>query len=229
MSGFRDIHAHFIYGIDDGPRTRADMEAMLDAAHADGITTLFATPHGTPGVYPFDDALYLQRLNEARAYCRSRNYSMRLYSGAEIMYTPVIANASKESIRTLGNSNVVLMEFVPDISFPEMETAVEMMEDLGYTVMMAHIERYDCLYRSGNAYRLKERHHVRYQINCSSLITGRGFWKNRSIRKWLRDELIDSLSTDAHDCVRRPFRMKAAHAILAEQVGIRYADMLTGL
>ena len=35
MSGFTDYHAHFVYGVDDGARTREEMFAMLDAAAAD--------------------------------------------------------------------------------------------------------------------------------------------------------------------------------------------------
>ena len=34
MSGFTDYHAHFVYGVDDGARTREEMFAMLDAAAA---------------------------------------------------------------------------------------------------------------------------------------------------------------------------------------------------
>ena len=34
---------------DDGAQNRAEMEAMLDAAHTDGIAFLFATPYVTPG------------------------------------------------------------------------------------------------------------------------------------------------------------------------------------
>ena len=47
MRGFTDIHAHFVYGVDDGAKTPEDMYRMLDAANADGITCLFATPHAT--------------------------------------------------------------------------------------------------------------------------------------------------------------------------------------
>ena len=53
MSGFTDYHAHFVYGVDDGARTREEMFAMLDAAAADGVTRLFATSHSTPGMEPF--------------------------------------------------------------------------------------------------------------------------------------------------------------------------------
>ena len=38
MSGFTDYHAHFVYGVDDGARTREEMYAMLDAAVQDGVS-----------------------------------------------------------------------------------------------------------------------------------------------------------------------------------------------
>ena len=42
---FSDIHSHFVYGMDDGAQTAQEMEAMLDAAAADGVGRLIATPH----------------------------------------------------------------------------------------------------------------------------------------------------------------------------------------
>ena len=52
--GYRDIHSHYLYGLDDGTKTKQEMEAMLDAAQADDISSLFATPHVIPGVRFFD-------------------------------------------------------------------------------------------------------------------------------------------------------------------------------
>lgn len=148
MKGFTDIHSHFLYGMDDGARSRVQMEAMLDAAYADGISSLFATPHVTPGIYPLDNALLTQRLNEARRYCRSKGYHMNIYSGAEVLYTPALRNyVVNYRLPTLGDSDYVLMEFVPDIAFKELESALELMERHGYITVLAHIERYACLLR----------------------------------------------------------------------------------
>ena len=52
MRGFRDIHSHFLYGLDDGAQSRQDMERMLYAAYQDGIVHRYATPHALPGVAP---------------------------------------------------------------------------------------------------------------------------------------------------------------------------------
>lgn len=230
MTGFTDIHSHVIYGVDDGAQTRAEMEALLDAAHAEGIATLYATSHVTPGVAPFDHALYERHLAQARQYCREKGYALTVQSGAEIMYTPAIGHyAAERLLPTLADSDHILMEFVPDIAYSELEGAVDLAERAGYAVILAHIERYDCLYRRQNARRLKERHDVRYQVNCSTIIDGRGFLRDRRIRGWLQDEMIDFVASDAHNCARRSIRMREAYGVLRQRVGEDYADWLTGL
>ena len=47
--GLIDIHHHLVYGVDDGPKTWEDTEAMLCAAEKQGIETIIATPHVFPG------------------------------------------------------------------------------------------------------------------------------------------------------------------------------------
>lgn len=230
MSGFTDIHAHFVYGVDDGAKLREEMENILDAAYADGIASLFATPHVTPGVFPFDFDLFTHHLAEARQYCRQKGYPMALYAGAEIMYTPAIERcAAERRLPTLAGSDHILMEFVPDISYAELEAAVERMERAGYTTIIAHVERYDCFFHRNNARKLKEAHDICYQLNSNSLIQGRGLIRDRFIRGWLRDELIDFVASDAHDCKRRPPRMHAAYAVLSRQFDQAYVDRLFGL
>lgn len=230
MTGFTDIHSHVIYGVDDGAQTRAEMEALLDAAHEEGIATLFATSHVTPGIAPFDQALYEQHLTQARQYCRERGYALTVQSGAEIMYTPAIGRyAAERLLPTLATTDHILMEFVPDIAYSELEDAVDLAERAGYAVILAHIERYDCLYRRQNVRRLKEKHDVCYQVNCATVIDGCGFLRDRQIRGWLRDEMIDFVASDAHNCARRPIRMREAYGILRQQYGRDYADRLTGL
>jgi len=206
------------------------MEVMLDAAHADGITSLCATPHVTPGVQPLNNDLLSTRLDEARAYCHSQNYQIDLYAGAEIMFTPALERFALEGqLPALADSGYVLLEFVPDISYAEMESAIGMLQRCGYDVIIAHIERYECLYRRNHAYRLKDAYDVRYQVNCSSVLKGRGLLKDHHLKKWFKNEIVDFVATDSHDAQRRPTRMRAAHEALTQKYGEAYADRLAGL
>lgn len=229
MKGFRDIHAHFVYGVDDGAQTFEDMTAMLDAAHEDGIAALFATPHVTPGMAPFPAERFEAHLRRAEAYCAEKGYAIELRAGAEHLYTPAIARYAQErELRTMGDSDMILLEFVPKTEFQEIRGAVRLMERCGYLPILAHIERYEALYH-GNAFRLLEDCDVRYQINCQTLLKNQGFFKEREIRKWLKEEIIDFVATDAHNCTFRPSRMKEAYAVLKREYGEAYADRLTGV
>lgn len=229
MIGFRDIHAHFVYGVDDGAQTREDMFTMLDVVNQDGVTDLCATPHVTPGVKPFDGLSFNRHFEMAQQYCRDQGYPIELHVGAEILYTPAIVHYAEDGLLpTIGNTRFALMEFVPDISLKELVYAVELMEHSGYQLILAHIERYNCMYH-GNAARIKESHEVLYQMNCQTIIEGKRFLKTREIKSWLKDELIDYVATDQHNRTSRRSRMREAYHILKEDYGMRYANRLVGL
>lgn len=228
--GFVDIHSHFVYGLDDGAGTIAEMETMLDAAHADGVVSLFATPHVTPGVKPFDSAKYESRLNQARRYCRDRGYGMQLFSGAEILYTPMLQQYCLEhSLPTLGDSEFVLLEFVPGVSFRELDGALALMKRNGYIPILAHIERYSCMYRGKTAAKLKERYNVRYQVNANTVLSDQGFFKSRKIKSWFKESLVDFIASDAHNVQHRRTKLRRAYTALKKEYGQQQAERLLGL
>ena len=226
--GFRDIHAHFVYGVDDGAKTLQDMQAMLDEAYLSGIKVLYATSHSTPGITHFPEDIYTAHLDEAKTYCDERGYDIQLYSGAEILYTPALKNyLERAPLRTLENSDCVLMEFVPDVSFREIETAVTMVEEAGYTPILAHVERYSCLF-SQKIYLLKKRHTVKYQVNSGTVVKGIGFFKTRRLRHWFKKELIDYVASDMHDLKRRRNHMGACAQALERYCSQAYIARMMG-
>ena len=227
--GFVDIHSHFVYGLDDGARTITEMETMLDAAHADGVVSLFATPHVTPGMKPFDAEKYESHLNQARRYCRDRGYNMQLFSSAEILYTPMLQQYCMEHrLPTLGDSEFVLMEFVPGVKLQELESALTLMKRNGYIPILAHIERYNCLYRGKTAAKLKERYNVRYQVNANTVLSDQGYFRTRKIRSWFENELVDFIASDAHNVQNRRTKLRKAFSTLKKQYG-QQAEQLMGL
>ena len=227
--GFSDIHAHFLYGMDDGAQTKAEMEAMLDASWADGVTKLVATPHMTPGIEPFDEDACLRRLAEAREYCRQRGYAIELYAGAELLYTPALPQyLSKHSLPTLAGSRQVLLEFAPAIPYEEIAAGVKLLERSGYVPVLAHVERYGAL--SGTKlYRLKEQSSVFYQLNGDTILHPNGLRKKLQTRKWLRDEIIDWIASDSHDCGRRKTCMKQTYTTLESRCDEAYLQRLFGV
>lgn len=230
MNGFTDIHSHFLYGLDDGARTKEEMEAMLDVACADGIVSLFATPHIIPGIRPSGDTFMKPRLKEAIEYCRSKGYHMNIHEGSEILYTPVMRNyLLNHPLPTLGDSSYVLIEFVPDIAYEEMESALELLQRYGYIAILAHVERYECLFRRNRVEKLKEQFDMRCQVNAQTIISKHSFFRSRCINSWLENKQIDFVASDAHGLYSRPFQMSEAYKVLLEKVGRTYADQLVGI
>ena len=227
MSGFTDIHAHFIHNLDDGAQSLEMTREMLEKAYQDGVRTLFATPHVIPGVRPFDVESYRQRLEDARSWCAAQGYELTLHEGAEIMYTPVLLHYIRDrQLPTLAASAHVLLEFVPTISCAEMTNAITQLNRYGYRPILAHVERYDCLYRFRNAFRLRKECDVQFQMNCGYLLEGQGFFRENCTESWLEHGLIDYIASDAHDTYGRSTHMRSAYTQLRYQFGKAYADRL---
>ena len=178
---------------------------------------------------PFPLDVYQRHLDFARAYCAEKGYDLMLESGSELLYTPAAAYAAAEhSLVTLGGTDWVLLEFVPDVAAAEVETALRQITGSGYRVLLAHIERYPRLVaRSGALPRLKEQYGIRCQVNAATVLEG-GFFQRRKLDRWLKDGLVDAISSDAHNCTTRATRMQAAYERLCGMLGQPDADALTG-
>lgn len=226
---FADIHAHFVYGVDDGAQTAEDMQAMLDAANANSIAFLFGTSHVTPGYRRFDLEAYREHFAEAREYVAEKRYPIRLYSGAELLYTPAIhRSAEMHELITLGDSDTILLEFSPSVEYRTMWQALEVMERSGYTTVLAHIERYAALFHGRNAEKLKQNRSVFYQVNSQTVIQGCGsYLRNRRMNGWFEDGLIDAVASDAHGVKERAFRIRRAYKALKQRYGQGEARRLT--
>ena len=83
------------------------------------------------------------------------------------------------------------------------------------------------LARSGALPRLKEQYGIRCQVNAATVLEG-GFFQRRKLDRWLKDGLVDAISSDAHNCTTRATRMQAAYERLCGILGQPDADALTG-
>ena len=97
----------------------------------------------------------------------------------------------------------------------------------GYRVLLAHIERYPCLKKPGLLARLRQQYGIRCQVNAATVVRC-GFWQRRRLDRWLKQGLVDAISSDAHNCTTRATRMQQAYQALCSTLGTQRADALTG-
>lgn len=224
----KDIHSHFVYGMDDGAKTKDDMYRMLTAAVQDHIGQLYATPHITPGIEPFQTERFERHFAEAEAFCRDQAYPIRLFKGAEILYTPAISPYARHGeLPMLGDTGRILVEFSPEIPRQELYRALTLLHDAGYQIIAAHIERYRCLREPFAVEQLlKSFPSLMLQVNARSITGQMPMVARLLIHHWLKAQLIDYIASDAHRLPERPYLQTAALEALNRICPADYARSL---
>lgn len=220
-----DIHQHLFWGIDDGPQTHQVMQAMLRQASEQGIGTVVATPHCTPGLVPFDLGLCRERQAEAQCFGDKEGLDVKVLLGAEIAWThQTVLSLRQSRIPTLGDTDYVLLEFWRNVSWQVAADAVRQLIGAGYCPVLAHPERYHAFMLSPKkALRFREQSGVLLQVNAASLLNPVSMLQRRFLRILLEQRAIDAVATDAHGCPERPINLLQARKWLAENTDETYA------
>lgn len=229
MNQFVDIHCHILPGVDDGSQSPEETKAMLEKAWDEGIQIMVATPHYHKQRGKNDIDLIKKQLLLTRKLAKEVHPKMQICLGMEIYYgedVPELLKTGKAvSIR---KSRYILVEFSPGDDFQYILNAVRKLQMSGHTVIIAHIERYNCLREDiSNVEYLREMG-AYLQVNAGSITGSYG----RSVKKFLREilkaHLIQLVGTDAHGPEKRSPKMQEAYKEVVKRCGEEYADQIFG-
>ena len=230
MSNFVDMHHHLVYGVDDGPRGFEDMQQMILRAVNQQVSDIVCTSHATPRGHSFPKELYLRHLERAREWIAQEGIPMRLYTGCEVLYGDhSVRQLKEEMFPTLAGTDNVLVEFTPDTDFDRLCEAARLLGNAGYSVVFAHVERYQTLRNLKHVQKLREEYGVYMQMNANTVTTKKGFFFDRWVRHMLDEGHIDCVATDAHNVTTRACNMRLCYEMLKERYGREAAlDMCGG-
>jgi protein-tyrosine phosphatase len=143
MSGFVDLHCHWIPGVDDGVETLEDAAALLGSLGSLGFARVIATPHMRPGM--FDNTAPALRAAFERAHAALARWPSlpERELSSEHFFDDVVFQRliSGEGLPYPGGA-AVLLEFY-DSSFPlRVDQLLSQLRRLGLTPVIAHPERY---------------------------------------------------------------------------------------
>ena len=229
MNQFVDIHCHILTGVDDGSQSPEETKAMLEKAWDEGIQIMVATPHYHKQRGKNDIDLIKKQLLLTRKLAKEVHPKMQICLGMEIYYgedVPELLKTGKAvSIR---KSRYILVEFSPGDDFQYILNAVRKLQMSGHTVIIAHIERYNCLREDiSNVEYLREMG-AYLQVNAGSITGSYG----RSVKKFLREvlkaHLVQLVGTDAHGPEKRSPKMQEAYKEVVKRCGEEYADQIFG-
>lgn len=190
-----DIHCHILPGIDDGASDLPIAKRMLETAAADGVDTIFCTPHYSVRGGPRAD----RRRKELEP--SAALLGIRLLPGMEYSYCHI--HDEREELRPLGDSSFLLI----DLGYPSLPPSLGelffALERRGYQIIIAHPERYltdidSCeeLARLG----------VFFQLNADSVLGRNGAFSRRMAERMIRAGHCHFIASDAHG-EHRTFRL----------------------
>lgn len=205
MGNFFDLHSHMLCRVDDGASNEEEMYEMLDRAYADGVRGLCLTPHFSPAM--FGDTRESSETAYAllSAYAKEKYPDLELFIGNELGYYDGCLRALEAGLcRTMAGSRYVLVDFPELIEFITLRSGVGILQRAGYKVILAHAERYRCLFHQMEWIRSFVSGGGVVQLNASSVNGAWGIGAKRQWKKLMREGLAHILSTDGHNLTTRP-------------------------
>lgn len=200
---FIDTHGHYAWDIDDGMPSKEDAYKALEIAKSNNITSIIATPHVIPGSHQKEDIIQVRsRILDLKQMATS--FGIKVYEGCELFLNHDCIKALHNNLFIpFENTSYVLCEFdvrkeLGDTS--EVEDYLYEIEVLGYTPIIAHVERY---FRDGlDIERIQDFIDAGYiiQVNSSSLLGIHGKTIKNNAFTLIDKGLVHVIASDTHRC-----------------------------
>lgn len=223
-----DIHSHIAQGIDDGSPDLETSVAMAEIAVNDGITTIFATPHGLTDDF---SALVEHRdasLERLRVALAERNVPITVVPGLECfvsdkIFEKVVAvpGAAMGGKPGADGRLAMLMEMPPDMDMKFLQELLFRAQVKNIRLILAHPERYSGFMSHVDSLMELMDLGLLLQFNVQSIdIPWWNFSFLGAIRKIMRhapDNVM--LGSDAHDTKMRPPVLSTVHQRIVRWIG----------
>lgn len=135
-----DWHCHILPGLDDGAADMPQALAMGAALAAAGFRTVYCTPHRMPGCYEANNDQVRQGVAELQERLQERNIPLVLQSGCEYCLDEYFLSSLDDPL-PLGDSRLILVEILPQISVEMAQKVLYGVVRCGFTPVIAHPER----------------------------------------------------------------------------------------
>ncbi len=143
MSGFIDLHSHWVPNIDDGVTSPEDGIALLEALSTAGFSTVIATPHMRPGMFDNTRETLTRAYEWMLPHVKARGPSMEVGLSCEHFFDDIVYDRllSGGGLPYPGG-HAVLIEFAPDHIPTMLNDRLFDLRRMGMRPVIAHPERY---------------------------------------------------------------------------------------
>ena len=219
-----DIHCHILPGLDDGADSMETAVEMAEIAAADGITHIVGTPHSNDR-YPFDLAINLALRDELQAKFVGR---IQFATGCDfhLSYENLQDIRDKPTKYTINQKDYLLVELADYAIPPSMEQTLHQLHLAGLRPIITHPERNPLVKANPDRLHTWVNQGCYVQVTAGSLLGRFGPSSKHAAEKWLAEDCIHFIASDAHNTSSRPLKLRDAFDKVAEYKGQQVAQAL---
>lgn len=213
----RDMHCHILPGVDDGARDLDESLRMLEAAKAAGVTSMVCTPHCRDPYFDYD-AMW-----DAFELFKSHAGGFPLTMGFEVNHAKLM-DLGMEWVDYLAfdGGTEFLLELsthADKLQFDEYERTIFELQGRGYTVIIAHPERYKAVQEDVEVARRLVKMGCKLQASADFIVGGRLGKEKKPAKRLFEENLFSFIASDGHRVehyeylarARREYSVRGAH------------------
>ena len=190
-----DFHSHILPQTDDGSISIEETINILKEAKQVGFTKVISTSHYLEGYYESNQ----KERNELLEKIKQENVEVELYLGSEIYISENMIEFLKDKkASSINNSRYVLFELPMGNETMLTKEMIYRLIENNYVPIIAHPERYS--YVQDNPEYVEEllQMGAMFQANYGSIIGLYGKKAEKTVKKLLKENLIQFLGSDVH-------------------------------
>ncbi len=199
MSGYVDVHAHWVPAVDDGVRSFEEALAVCEGMASLGYGRLTATPHIRTAMFPNEPERLREAFDALAPRLRSAGVEVALGLGAEHFFDDVLVErlASGRFLPYPG-SDAFLVELPSEVPLSLLERWFFRLRVEGRRPVLAHPERYAFLWRHPEGLVRLRRTGAVPQLDVMSLMGRYGRRARAAAERFLEDGLYAVAGSDVH-------------------------------
>ena len=191
-----DRHAHILWGVDDGARSREEAQGIVDSLKAMGLKGAWCTPHVMASLPDNTPERLKARFREALEELNLGGFLLSL--AAEYMLDESFPDHVRRGELLSWDGKRVLVE-LSRLQLPaDWEEMLFRLRVDGWIPVLAHPERYGSLLSFDELWELHERDGVEFQVTWAALRGKRSRSEYALARKLWKAGLCDWCGTDSH-------------------------------
>lgn len=220
-----DMHCHLLAGVDDGPRTAAEVLEMCRIAWDEGIRCAAAGAHQNERWAAVTPDVIRAETRRLEQMLRAHEIALSVFPCAEVMLHPdVISFWDQGQLLSVADRRQYLLLEMPHGLFVDIRSIIGEFRQRGIRPILAHPERQPELLHEPGCIEQLIGAGCLVQVSSASVTAPANRADGQALKDWFRRGIVHVLGSDAHSPRRRRPQMARAYQQISRWAGVSAAD-----